>query len=117
MAYEIKWHFDNFVYSVNLDQQLNQSTNYYPNGSYTGLGIEFLIQSFLYEHCKTIDIAEKDVYNQQQARQFKYNEGIRTRYKWTKADPYMEKSGKRSKNVVAVANETQWRKELGKYAK
>ncbi len=114
MYYEIKFHFE--LYKISKVLPKNQQVVTDPTAS-IGIGISnglYLLGSYLNQHCQDCDIAENDVTNKTQAINFNYNNGIRSVYYNTLADPYY-KNGKRQSYSVVPEEYTEWKNYLYQY--
>lgn len=76
VAYEIEYHVDAYMGAKGYSGYTRNVTTY------------MFSDDYLIEHCKTIDISTKDVYNTKQAIMFNYKSGIRSCYWYTEKDPY-----------------------------
>ena len=54
------------------------------------------------DHCNTIDINESDAYDTKQKTVFGYFTGVRSKYKFTKYDPYYD--SKAHKRIINYKN-------------
>lgn len=110
MADEIRFHFNIYRPSANYQFAID-------NGILTPTLIDYLVYNYLRRHGETIELSEGDVYDSTQAKAFNYNEGIRSCYKNTRADPYWLSKSSRSSKAKVPADRTDWERWLKQYGK